>query len=186
MLKNSIYLFKEIIRSSVLLNNIYNNLFEKDRTISNEIIAVIGFPRVGNTFAGRVVKLGLGIDIVSGGGFVNHYHSAAMGINSLKLNIPTVLVIREPVDTVLSIYIAHIKQTKISIYSHTLRYIIYHLRLINKLDNLIIIPFNEFRDNAKYIIDKINKRTLLNLNLPDDNIKQLVFESILADKKWKY
>jgi hypothetical protein len=67
------------VRSLRVLNYFYLVLFYNDRRIKNEGIAVVSFPRVGNTYAGRVIKRGGNNRKLK---FVHHYHSAAEAINS--------------------------------------------------------------------------------------------------------
>jgi hypothetical protein len=174
------YLVKEMVRSSRVLNYFYLVLFFNDRRIKNENIAVVGFPRVGNTYTGRVIKLGGNNRRFK---FVHHYHSAAQAINSSNLNIPTLLVIRDPVDTILSLHI-HSPKGKYYISAHILRFIIYHTRiLLSPISNTLVINFNDFKDNPIDIIKKTNDKFNLKLNENISDLHESVINSILKDNK---
>lgn len=176
LFKSLYYVFKELVRSSIFLNYIYLLCFDRKRFIADEKIAVVGFPRVGNTFAGRVVKIGFGEQKIK---LVNHYHSSAQAINAVKSRIPTVLIIRKPLDTILSLYIYNNKNYYVS--AHFLRFIIYHLRIYSYSSKMLIIAFEEFSENPNIIIQKINNK--FNLKLDDSiiNIKQMILDNIIQD-----
>ena len=182
MIDNIFYLPKEIIKSSVILNNIYLHLNHKEKLISDENIAVVGFPRVGNTFAGRVLKLAFENRNCK---LVNHYHSAAQAIYSSKKNIPTILITRNPRDVILSLKIYYQGINNISINSHIFRFLIYHLRILLSNTDMLIIDFDEFTKNPNILIKKINSKYHLKLNENIEDLENKVFSSIRRDNKFK-
>ena len=48
---------------------------------------------------------------------------------------------------------------------------------------MIVIPFDKYKDDYQSLIDKINNDSNLNLKLPKGDIKKIIFNSILANKK---
>ena len=178
---NIYYIVKELIRSSIILNKCYLFFFKKNRIINSETIAVVGFPRVGNTFAGRVIKVGFGSRKFK---IVNHYHSSAQAISASSLKIPTILIIRKPVDTILSLYISY-PLNSYYISTHIIRFIIYHLRILFSNSKLLIINFDDFKDNPNFLLKKVNQEFQFNLdqNILNEELKKNVLNSIKIDNK---
>ena len=78
------------MRNVIVSDRSCSNTQRNDRRIKNEGIAVVSFPRVGNTYAGRVIKRGGNNKKLK---FVHHYHSAAEAINSSNVLKPSTSLI---------------------------------------------------------------------------------------------
>ena len=123
-----IYLIKEIFKSNILLLKLYLSIYDKSSFMRKNQVAVCGLPRSGNTFLGRVLRFS-SIEPIS---LANHFHSSAQLISSVKIGIPSVLIVRDPVEVILSLYIGYQTKNKkrLPITIHYLRYLIYHISLL--------------------------------------------------------
>ena len=90
------YLIKEFFRSNILLLKLYLSISNISRSPKKNQVAVCGFPRSGNTFLGRVLRFS-SIGPIS---LVNHFHSSAQLIRSVKIGIPSVLILRDPAEVI--------------------------------------------------------------------------------------
>lgn len=71
----------------------------------DQCVYIDGFPRSGNTFATNMVKMAIeGIQPVS------HLHAVAPLKLALRRNIPTLILIRHPLDSIISLYIMETKK----------------------------------------------------------------------------
>lgn len=145
-----LYLIKECVRSSLVFSGIYLRIFHSDRLPRRNQIAVCGFPRSGNTYVGRVVRRSLN-DKVS---LVNHFHSSAQLKRSIHLGIPSILVLRNVEDVLLSLHIGYYnnKGARIGLWLHFVRYLIYHISLLRYRKRMIIVRFDDVKNDVYPII----------------------------------
>jgi hypothetical protein len=114
-------------------------------------IVIEGFPRTGTTFAvvaferaqPRPVRVAYDV------------HAPAQLIAAAKSNIPALVMIREPEDTVLSFVIRH---QHISIQQALRGYIRFYGPLMKHLDSLIIGLFQEITTDFGAVIERVNAR----------------------------
>ena len=144
-----LYLTKEIVRSSLVLSGIYLRIFHSKRFPRRNEIAVCGFPRSGNTYVGRVVRRSLNDEV----GLVNHFHSSAQLKRAIHLGIPSILVIRNVEDVLLSLHIYYNKKgARIGLWLHFVRYLIYHISLLRYRKRMIIVRFDDVKNDINPII----------------------------------
>jgi hypothetical protein len=175
-----IYLIKEIFRSNILLLKLYLSINDISRSPKKSQVAVCGFPRSGNTFLGRVLRF----SSTGSTSLVNHFHSSAQLIRSVKIGIPSVLILRDPVEVILSLYIGYQTKNKkrLPITIHYLRYLIYHISLLPYRKKLLVIHFHEIKNNPEYFISLYKKKyggEFKNIT----NLKDEVLDSISRDMK---
>lgn len=113
-------------------------------------ITIEGFPRSGNTFAVVAFLLSQDKHIR----IAHHLHIPAQITYSVKNNIPCMVVIRSPIDTITSL-------SKISDESFTTLvkyYISYHKIILEHQQDLLIVDFSTITKDYGAVIDQLNKK----------------------------
>lgn len=154
-----LYLNKETVKSSRILSYFYLRLFDKSRLPSLGQIAVCGFPRSGssgNTYMARVVMRGCLKNVV----LVNHFHSAAQLIRSVRLGLPTFLRVRNVEDNIVSLYIGSEKEGggRPSLTALFLRYLLCHLRILHLREKIMIIDLEESKSDPSVILNTLKAK----------------------------
>lgn len=130
-------------------------------------ITVEGFPRSSNSYLSRLVRhLNPKLQIAT------HLHSNVNILQSLKWNIPTVVLIRNPKDAIVSLAaLSHEIDTrnnnplrKIDFDKSIRDYIRFYKPLLKSKNKFITAHFNEVVTNPVAIIKEINAKTTLNLS----------------------
>lgn len=148
---NIISISKIYISASPLLVNIFISLFAKDRKITDrENIDVSGPPRVSNTYVGRVLN-----QTQEDLHFVNHFHSPGQVINGLKKGIPTIIIIRDPLDTAIS---SCIKYPLLYPFVAVLRYNVFYNSLLKYKGKYIVADFKIVKSDFNSIIREFNEK----------------------------
>jgi hypothetical protein len=136
---------------------------------SSSIIMIEGYPRCANSFAVRAFRKNNEIGSVFK--TATHLHSHAHVLRGLYLDIPTLVLIREPDFAILS-RLAHIIEANEICYNSfpkddnhqllaltrywTKRYYKFYSSLLTYKNNFVIADFREVVNNFDAIIDKIN------------------------------
>ena len=113
-------------------------------------ITIEGYPRSGNTFAVVAFLLSQDKHIR----VAHHLHIPAQITYSVKKNIPCMVVIREPYDTIRSLH--EISGEKIA--ALIKEYIFYHKIILAHQDDLFIVDFSILTKDYGAVIDQFNKR----------------------------
>jgi hypothetical protein len=115
-------------------------------------LVIEGFPRSANTFAtyafmqanaGRSLKIG------------NHFHSPAQFRLAARYGVPAMLVIREPLDAILSLMVF---TPHMSARDGLRRYIGFHEPLLALSDRFVVAPFAEVTTDFDRSIMRLNQR----------------------------
>ena len=126
----------------------------------NSDILIEGFPRCGNSFAVDAFMLAQNTKY----NIATHLHAPAQIIYSVKYNIPTVVTIRNPVDSVVS-FIAMFKevneiQNKVAVYpsiEQLLRsYLIFYSSIINIKKKFVTANFEQITTDFGQVIRNVN------------------------------
>ena len=114
-------------------------------------LVVEGFPRAGNTFVVYALQSasGNGLQVAS------HVHHPSQVKLAVKRDIPTVLVVREPIAT-LSSYLTYAQHGRPS--GVLKEYISYHEELLPYVDRLLVCDFEESTSDMSSVIARINQR----------------------------
>lgn len=159
---------------------------------SSSIIMIEGYPRCANSFAVRAFRKNNEIGSVFK--TATHLHSHAHVLHALYLNIPTLVLIREPDFAILS-RLAHIIESNEIRYNSfsndnnhqllaltrywTKRYFKFYSSLLTYKDNFVTADFREVVNNFDSIIDKINSfydTNFNHFNHTQENVN-LIFQS---------
>jgi hypothetical protein len=123
----------------------------EDRLARRDTELVIeGFGRSGNTFA--VVAFQLAQDRPAK--VVHHTHAAAQVIRATHLGIPTLLMVRDPVDTVVS----HMMYRGVSARQALSAWIRFHARLLPHRRDFVVAPFEVATSDFGSVIRDVNRR----------------------------
>jgi hypothetical protein len=153
----------------------------EDRLVGRETELVMeGFGRSGNTFAvvafqqaqQRPVRM------------VHHTHAAAQVISAVKLDIPTILLVRDPVDTVVS----HIMYRGVPAAASLQAWCRYHGRLIPYRDRFVVARFEVSTTDLGSVIRETNRRfgTSFEEFRHTDEKLQRVFHQIERQNRARY
>jgi hypothetical protein len=127
----------------------------------NTDIVIEGFPRSGNTFAAAYFalmqqKAGLNVKIA------HHIHTIGQLKVTRKYNIPNIILLRNPEQSIKSLIIRHPEYN-----FHDACYIwkSYHKYLINNIRYFNIIEFEEFIKNPHDILSEVIRRESYKFNV---------------------
>jgi len=121
-------------------------------------ICIEAFPRSGNSWTARVFRHLLDLppytDIIC-----HHTHSPHTVRKSLNLNIPTLVIIRNPIDAISSVLLFrkfHTKPLKDMISLQIKKYIFFYSIIKKYSDKIVIIKFEQIFSDFNKVIKKLN------------------------------
>lgn len=136
----------------------HSHLHRFHRVYRKTDIVIEGFPRSANTFAvlafQEVQKKSFKI--------AHHLHVPAQYIYSIRLNIPTIILVRNPIDAVISLVI---RSPYIDMKNAFKDYIAYYCTLLSYDENYVVAPFEDVINNYHKIICLVNKKCNVNFEL---------------------
>lgn len=131
-------------------------------------IVIEGYPRSANTFAVAAFEIAQGKSLK----IARHTHAVAQIKRATHLKIPTLVIIREPAQAIIS-YV--IREDNVTISLALKRYLTYY-KAVSKVQNAFIIAeFRDITNNYGDVISRINKRFNTNFLLfehTEENIKK--------------
>jgi len=121
-------------------------------------IVIEGFPRSANTFAIYA------FDFVQQKrhNIAHHLHVPAQIIKGVRLKIPIIVLIRDPIDSVISLLI---REPKLDLRIALRIYIMFYKTVFKYLNSAVIASFSDVTHNMGDIILEINNRFNKNFNL---------------------
>jgi len=119
-----------------------------------------GFPRSANTYCYNILKVAFpSLPLCT------HIHTAASIRLALRFNVPTLVLVRDPVSTCCSLLLKHhIEPTAKEVGSLLLDYIEYHDFVMKKSAQLGILRFEDAVSSPEYIIRVVCQRLDFDLN----------------------
>jgi hypothetical protein len=114
-------------------------------------IVIEGFPRSGNTFAVVAFRQAQQREIE----IAHHLHAAAQIKRAAQLKVPTIILIREPSDAILSV-VAKDQEVSISWALHS--YIRFYSSVLPYLEKVVVAPFDTVTSDLASIIRDVNAR----------------------------
>jgi hypothetical protein len=112
-------------------------------------LVIDGYPRSGNTFALIAFNLAQPGELRVG----HHLHAPAQVIRSVKENIPTLVLIRQPVDAVISFLLY---ERFPSIQQALRDYIRYYTKIMPYREGFVIARFEEVTEDFGPVIRRVN------------------------------
>jgi len=130
-------------------SGLWADLKAKNYIISkNTQLVIEGFPRSANTFSF------LAFDSLIGDNVSGHTHSSAQVLKAISKGLPTVVLIRNPEDAIISYCIYADINIEFSFY----KYFRFYNNLLKKMDSFVIAPFEDITDDFGRIILRVNKK----------------------------
>lgn len=115
-------------------------------------IVIDGYPRSANSFAGHAFAHAQARPVV----FANHFHSPVQFLRARRLEIPAMLVLREPRAAALSWITFHDGALNAEM---ALRfYVHFHRPLLKITNSFVVAPFDEVISDFGRSIDRLNAR----------------------------
>ncbi|MCM1984894.1 hypothetical protein [Lyngbya confervoides] len=136
----------------------------------NTEIVIEGFPRTANTFAHIAFKLAQDEYINIG----HHTHAAAQVIAAVRRRVPTIVLIRDPEEAIIS-YIVGEFDPKITMRQVLQDYIAFYKPILPHRNEFVLAPFRKVVTSYGEIIGKVNNKygTCFNeFKHTEKNIKQ--------------
>jgi|GEM_PF-4316135 len=148
------------------------------RFICNENTDVVieGYPRSANSFLVNFLTHILKLNSIKIN-IAHHTHSPENVLLGIKYNKPCLVLIREPIDAILSFIIYSSKDVE---YCYN-RYINFYTSLIEHKENILFVDFNELIISPNSIISRFNNR--FNKNLPTSENEKDDIKLVLKNAK---
>jgi len=140
-------------------------------------LVIEGYPRSANTFAYCAFKF-----VNPNVKIAHHLHLPFQIIQAVKLNIPAIVLIREPKDAIIS---RMIRNPYLSNKSYIIEYIKFYKALLKHKDKIVVARFADIINNFPTIIEKTNKKFKTDFNIfeqSNENIKKIFHEIENLDK----
>ncbi len=114
-------------------------------------IVIEGYPRSGNTFAVVAFRLAQGREIE----IAHHLHAAAQIKRAARLDVPAIVLIREPSEAILSVVV---RDPHVSIRWALRSYIRFYSTVVPYLEKTVVAPFATVTSDLASIIRLVNTR----------------------------
>jgi len=146
------------------------------RLTADTALVIEGMPRSGNTFARHAFDLAQPSPVVVS----SHVHTPSAVVAAVRRNIPTLVLIRQPLDTVLSLIVAapHVG------FRAAIDEWIHHYEVLWPLrDQFVVATFDQVTDDFGAVTARVNERfgTAFACFAHDGASTQAVFASIEAE-----
>lgn len=126
-------------------------ILEKRVTRPDSPIVIEGFPRCGNTFAYYAFLLAQEKPVPVG----NHMHCVSQFALAHRWNVPAILVVRTPKDTIISNYIY---ESELPLTYHLRRYVNFHEAVARFAKSVVVSDFPQTTSSFGKVIMKVNDR----------------------------
>lgn len=117
----------------------------------NTEIVLEGFPRSGNTFALVAFEMAQDRDVH----VAHHLHAPAQIIEGVRLGLPVVLLIRNPIDAVSSFVIRH---PDLTVKAGLRAYTSFYRHVLPCREDIVVAPFERVTADFGAVIDAVNRR----------------------------
>jgi hypothetical protein len=129
----------------------YQHRYAVDRVVTPDTDLVIeAFGRTGTTFANFAFLAAQTRRVRT----VHHTHAAAQVIAAVKMGIPTLVIVRRPLEVALS----HMVRHQISAAAALAAWIHFHERILPYRDGMVLCTFEQMTSNFTPVIEQINEK----------------------------
>lgn len=118
----------------------------------NTAIVIEGYPRCGNTFAHVAFKMAQPSPVKIG----HHTHAAAQVIAAVKNKIPTIVLIRDPEDSIVS-YLVGGFDPGLTMKQALREYISFYGSILPYRQGFVLATFEELKIDYGVVIDRVNQ-----------------------------
>ena len=175
MFNNIYYKLKTAIASNptIYIFAIKFFLFRDNFNFPNENtnLFIFAYPRSGNDYAKQLAK-----NYNSKLSISSHYHRPSMLLHAIKLKIPTIVIFRNPLDSVSSSmikYKSELNLVKFPIYPLN-DYIVCHKVILENINSFSLIHFDDLIENPNNFFLKLNNELEIMRNNTADNNTQIL------------
>jgi hypothetical protein len=113
-------------------------------------IVIEGFGRAGSTFARMAFESAQNRPVHS----AHHTHAAAQVITAVELSVPTLVIVRPPLDAALS----HMARHGITAHNALVAWTRFHRRIVPHAHGFVVCSFGELTTNFGAAIERVNHR----------------------------
>lgn len=126
---------------------------EKNATLARADTAIVieGFLRSGNTFSVAAFEIANGPELHVG----RHLHGAPHVLRAVRLHLPTIVLIREPRDAVLSYLV---RRPTLTPYDALLEYVDFYRTAWPARDGFVVGPFDRVTSDFGAVLEQVNER----------------------------
>lgn len=117
---------------------------------SDTEIVIEGFPRSANTFAVVAFEHAQRRHV----SIAHHLHAPAQVLRAVALDIPAIVLIREPVAAVISLLI---RDPRLSAYQAVLDYVSFYSSIVRIRDRFVVGDFADVTKNYGAVIERVNQ-----------------------------
>lgn len=114
-------------------------------------IVIEGQPRSANTFAVIAFRLAQRQPVE----IAHHLHSASQVLEGVRRSLPTLVLVREPEEAIMSRVISH---PPITPAQALIDYVRFHRAILNVRHGYVVAPFDQVTSNFGKVIEGINER----------------------------
>jgi len=140
--------------------DILKNKQPKKLATSDKRLVVEGYPRSGNSFFSDFIKVAHPKTVR----FAHHTHLPENVLLALDNNVPAVVLIRNPLDSISSfmIYSGH------DVKRATNQWIKFYNTLLKHIDHFAVVTFEQAVNQPKAVFEALNRELPLKLVVPED------------------
>jgi hypothetical protein len=126
---------------------------EKSATLARPDTAIVieGFLRSGNTFSVAAFHIANGPELHVG----RHLHGAPHVLRAVRLGLPTVVLIRQPRDAVLSYLV---RRPSLTPYDALVEYLDFYRTTWPARDGFVVAPFDRVTSDFGAVLERVNER----------------------------
>lgn len=169
---------KSYLASHPVLWNVFF-IFKKYRhkwVKRRHVICIEGFPRSANTFAVGSFMLA-NREIYAPRFIVNHTHLPMQIVRAVRLGVPCIVLIRDPISAIASWMLV---RNYLSTITAVRQYICFYECIRPVLDSVVVAEFDSVIENFMPFITQVNVRfgTKFNIAEMNDENRQMIFDGI--------
>jgi hypothetical protein len=126
------------------------------RITSRTALVVEGYPRSGNTFLTAAIRSAAGPDLTVS----SHVHTPSQVVLAVRRKVPTVVVIRQPVDAVVSLVVA---APHVPLQLAVREWLAHYRRLWPLREGFVIATFDQATADVGSVIERLNDRFVMTI-----------------------
>ena len=154
----------------------------KDIVVGSDTELVIeGYPRSANTYSVAVLYVSNGLAMRIG----RHVHGSAQLVQGVKKGIPAVLLLRNPVDAVVSLLLRNPCLSAKTMFNN---YVLFHSALVKYTKDIVVVAFKLAITSMDLVIEHVNCKYDTSFRVPNlddsaDEITKMVDYMDMQDRK---
>ena len=114
-------------------------------------IVIEGFPRSANSFAVTAFRMSQDADVR----IAHHLHQPAQVLAAASRGVPSIVLVREPTDAIVSYLI---RQPHLTVQNAVCAYAGFYRPLVNREQRYVVASFEQITHDYGSVIDRVNRR----------------------------